>query len=294
MTVNIEIIDIVKSFYPTALQPASLTIGCPLKWSIFTQEQKCGPAEEYPRSLTHPDRQRFRQYLIDELDRELRRIHLIRYQDHLSESGELMDHKSNVFCLNRKGRTTRVIHDDLVATLGEEAVAYSTVTIYFREAQISPGDPTAFSNATKPHIDESVKNVMLTTVWCPTGFAVVSSLESECKFNAGYYVSEVLAPLSECWRERGGGNFGKLSVHADHARPHKSTVSQQFTTRNAMVIAVNPPCLQDLAPSDFHLFGHVKGVLRGESFETEKQWLWAIEGNLGPSKVRCVRKFIAS
>jgi hypothetical protein len=34
-------------------------------------------------------------------------------------------------------------------------------------------------------------------VWGPTGFSVVTALESGCKFNAGYYVSKVKIPLSE-------------------------------------------------------------------------------------------------
>jgi hypothetical protein len=50
-------------------------------------------------------------------------------------------------------------------------------------------------------VPPAVQKVMLTIVWDPTEFAVVT-LDSGCKFNAGYYVSEVLTPLSEWWRER--------------------------------------------------------------------------------------------
>jgi hypothetical protein len=53
----------------------------------------------------------------------------------------------------------------------------------------------------------SVQNVMLIIVWDPAEFAVVTAIDGGCKFNAGYYVSEVLTPLSEWWCERGGGNF---------------------------------------------------------------------------------------
>jgi hypothetical protein len=38
---------------------------------------------------------------------------------------------------------------------------------------------------------------------------------------------------------------------------------------NEMVLASHSPYSPDLAPSDFSLFGHVNGLLRGESFETE-------------------------
>jgi histone-lysine N-methyltransferase SETMAR len=118
-------------------------------------------------------------------------------------------------------------------------------------------------------------------MWDLTGFAVVTTLESRCKFNAGYYVSNVLTTLSECQRERGGGAFGKLIVHAENAPQRKATVSQPFMAQNAMVIAAHRPYSPDLAPSDFYLLGHVKGLLRGESFETGERLLSAVDGILG-------------
>jgi hypothetical protein len=54
-------------------------------------------------------------------------------------------------------------------------------------------------------------------------------------------------------------------------------VSQQFIAWTAMVIAAHPPYSPDLAPYDFYLFGHVRGLLRGESFETGERLLSAIE-----------------
>jgi hypothetical protein len=66
-----------------------------------------------------------------------------------------MDQKSIVLYLNRKGWLTRVIHDDLVATLGEEAIAYSIVTKYLREAQIGRDDAMPLSDELSPHVDDS-------------------------------------------------------------------------------------------------------------------------------------------
>jgi hypothetical protein len=56
-----------------------------------------------------------------------------------------MDHKSIALYLNRKGSLSRVMRDDLVVTLGEEAIVYSTMTKYLREAQTGPGDATALA-----------------------------------------------------------------------------------------------------------------------------------------------------
>jgi hypothetical protein len=72
---------------------------------------------------------------------------------------------------------------------------------------------------------------MLIIIWRPTGFAVVTALQNVCKFNAGYYVSKVLTPLSECLRERGGGDSRKLIVYGDSASLHKAAMLQQFLSR---------------------------------------------------------------
>jgi hypothetical protein len=48
----------------------------------------------------------------------------------------------------------------------------------------------------------------------------------------------------------------------------------------AIVIAVHLPYSPDLAHFDFYRFGHVRGLLRGESFETEERLLSAVEGIL--------------
>jgi hypothetical protein len=63
-------------------------------------------------------------------------------------------------------------------------------------------------------------------------------------------------------------------------RHHEATVRPQDMAQNAMVIAAHAPYSLDLAPSDFYLFGHVKGLLWGESFETGEQLLSAVEGIL--------------
>jgi histone-lysine N-methyltransferase SETMAR len=131
---------------------------------------------------------------------------------------------------------------------------------------------------------------MLTILWDPTEFAAVTAIDSGCKFNAGYYVSEMLTPLSEWWRERGAGNFGKLIVHADNAHPDNAAVSQQFMAGNAMVIAAHPPYSPNLAPSDFYLLGHVRCLPRGKSFEAGERLLSAVEGILGSFEKRTLTK----
>jgi hypothetical protein len=52
------------------------------------------------------------------------------------------------------------MHDDLVATLGEKAIAYSNMTKYLREAQTAPDDATALPEEISPHIDDSDEAIL--------------------------------------------------------------------------------------------------------------------------------------
>jgi hypothetical protein len=58
---------------------------------------------------------------------------------------------------------------------------------------------------------------MITIVWNTRGFRLIKVLEKGRKFNAGYYIAEILEPLSQ-WRPiEAPGNERKLLVHADNA-----------------------------------------------------------------------------
>jgi uncharacterized protein YerC len=52
-----------------------------------------------------------------------------------------MEQRSIVLYLVGKGFSPFAIHDDLVATLGADAVNYSSITRYFRDAVFSSSNP---------------------------------------------------------------------------------------------------------------------------------------------------------
>jgi hypothetical protein len=109
---------------------------------------------------------------------------------------------------------------------------------------------------------------------------LIKILEKDRKFNAGYYIAEILEPLSQ-WRSiEATGNERKLSVHANNARPHTTKLSTQYFNENRMKSTPHPPYSPDFAPSAFHLFGYVKRCLAGLSFEDADQFLAAVEGVL--------------
>ena len=71
-------------------------------------------------------------------------------------------------------------------------------------------------------------------------------------------------------KQHGRLSTGVLLQH-DNAQPHtaRSTVT---TIRDLSFKCLSyPPCSPDLAPSDFHVFGLLKEVMRGKSFKSDKE-----------------------
>jgi histone-lysine N-methyltransferase SETMAR len=121
---------------------------------------------------------------------------------------------------------------------------------------------------------------MLTIVWDSRGFHLIKVLEKGRKFNAGYYVAEILEPLSQ-WRSiEAVRNGRKVFVHQDNARPHTAKLSTQYFNENRMKSVPHPPYSPDLGPSDFYLCGYVTRCLTGLSFEDVDRLLAAVEGVL--------------
>jgi hypothetical protein len=70
-----------------------------------------------------------------------------------------MDQKPIVLDLRMKGMALDAIHDDLVRTLGKDAVAYSTVTRYAHSAQFSgrnEATPPEALDVERSPVDEAI------------------------------------------------------------------------------------------------------------------------------------------
>jgi hypothetical protein len=61
------------------------------------------------------------------------------------------------------------------------------------------------------------------------------------KFNASYYIVEILEPLSQWLSIEAAGNERTLLVHADNAHPHTAKLSTQYFNENRMKSAPHPP-----------------------------------------------------
>jgi histone-lysine N-methyltransferase SETMAR len=122
---------------------------------------------------------------------------------------------------------------------------------------------------------------MFTIVWNPSGFHLINVLSKWFKFNASFYVTQILGLLSDWRRTQVGRTNRKLWVHADNARPHTATVTLKFMQQNAMRKALHPPYSPNLAPSDFYLFDYIKQLLLGCEFMDRDSLLQVVRDILG-------------
>jgi len=78
---------------------------------------------------------------------------------------------------------------------------------------------------------------------------------------------ELLQELEgEVCKQRPKTGANGMLLHWDNARPHVSETTQGEVKRLGFKILLHPAYSPDLAPSDFFLFGYLKGVFAGRRF----------------------------
>jgi transposase len=133
--------------------------------------------------------------------------------------------------------------------------------------------PPGEKPAVRERITVETPKMMLTIVWNTKRFHVVEILPKGVKFNAGYFCNSILRALVP---DDGDVGRRKMVIHHDNARPHAAWRTRAFMDENSMKPAPHPPYSPDLAPSDFSLFGYVKGRLTGQMFESREDLFEAI------------------
>jgi hypothetical protein len=121
------------------------------------------------------------------------------------------------------------------------------------------------------------QKVMVTIFWSPRGFSVVEALPKNEKFNSKYMTDTIIPALVTANKQAPESYSEHQSyIHFDNATPHKSVVTQSVLVQNKFKVVKHPPFSPDLAPSDFYLFGTVKGKLIGETFNSADELIIAI------------------
>jgi hypothetical protein len=71
-----------------------------------------------------------------------------------------MDRRPIILYFHLEELSAHGIHDDLVVTHGPMAMAYSTVTYYFREAKLGTAEVTLGPEPSSPHLEDSDRAVL--------------------------------------------------------------------------------------------------------------------------------------
>ena len=117
---------------------------------------------------------------------------------------------------------------------------------------------------------------MVSIFWNPHCFYLVKLLPYGMKFNSNYFINEILEPINEIITPLREEIDQKIILHFYNTRPHNSNKVIQYLVSHGMDRAPQPPFSPDIAPSDFYLFGYIKKMLQGHSYNTQDDLLSAI------------------
>lgn len=112
----------------------------------------------------------------------------------------------------------------------------------------------------------SRRKIMATVFWDRHGVLLVEFMPQGQTINAEAYC-ETLRKLRRAIQNKRRGMLtkGVLLLH-DNARPHAAVRTQNLIDSFGWDVIDHPPYSPDLAPSDFHLFCHLKKNLGGKHF----------------------------
>ena len=115
----------------------------------------------------------------------------------------------------------------------------------------------------------SVRKIMATVFWDSKGILLIDSLERGLTVIANAYYETVRKIRRAIQNKiRGMLSSGIVLLH-DNARPHTAARTAQCCNNIAGKFLTTRPTAPDLAPSDYHLFMHLKKWLSSQSFEDD-------------------------
>lgn len=132
----------------------------------------------------------------------------------------------------------------------------------------------------------SAQKIMCTVFWDRKGVLLTEFLPKGETINAARYC-ETLTKLRRAIQNKRRGMLSKgIVLLHDNARPHTAGISQAMIRQFGWEQFDHPPYSPDLAPSDYHLFLHLKGELGGTRFGSDeevknavKSWLSSLAGS---------------
>jgi hypothetical protein len=137
-------------------------------------------------------------------------------------------------------------------------------------------------DAPRPEIPKTTigtPKIMVVVFWGVDGVPVLKFLERGEGMNASRFQELVLKDLFALQETLPADQ--RLLLHWDNAPAHTATTTKALLKTTRAVVIPQPPYSPDIAPSDFFLFGYLKGQIRGRKCETGKDILKVIGEIMG-------------
>ncbi|KAA6374586.1 MAG: putative mariner transposase [Streblomastix strix] len=171
---------------------------------------------------------------------------------------------------NAKGTLARAIDEELDMIKNFISILTSDETwLYLDNPEgsewIKRGDQP--SSAAKKDI--SSKKVMLTVFWGANKIWFVHVLQEGKTITFKTFIDDILEPHhSMILKER--PTLERIYIHYDNERVHNSYFTQRFIDDIQFDRIEHPAYSSDLSPYDYYLFGHMKHIIKGNSFKNAK------------------------
>lgn len=155
-----------------------------------------------------------------------------------------------------------------IVTGDETWVAYDTPE---SKRQSMEWRHTSSPATVKPKQVLTPRKVMCTVFWDRKGILLIDFLPRGATINKDVYC-ETLKKLRRAIQNKRRGMLtkGVVFIH-DNARPHTANVTRTLLQGFGWDVFDHPPYSPDLAPSDFHLFLHLKSFLAGQRFNSDEE-----------------------
>ncbi|KAA6403831.1 MAG: putative mariner transposase [Streblomastix strix] len=112
--------------------------------------------------------------------------------------------------------------------------------------------------------------VMITVFFSGRKMWLVKALDSGLSMNSDRFIELILNQLFQRIKAEFPSDVEPL-LHFDNATAHTAAKTTKIITKNNIIRLHQLPYSPDLSPSDFYLFGYLKGALEGITFKSAEQ-----------------------
>jgi len=131
---------------------------------------------------------------------------------------------------------------------------------------------------------------MLIVFWGVQGIVYKAWLPKNESITASFFCDDVLPHLAEMFATKGENRRQFTYVHMDNARPHTAKATLEKMKVLKLKRTPQPPYSPDVAPTDFFLFGWLKGKLETRTFASEDDLFEAVDEILATLSADQIRR----